>query len=66
MLELGKCCRDTSLEGAAPSAEQVEDKDHQGYYEQKVYQAAGYVETESEKPQDQNDNKDCPEHIYLS
>jgi hypothetical protein len=53
-------------EGAAPSANQVEDQDHQGYNEQEVYQAARDVETKAEKPKDQNYNKDCPEHVYLS
>jgi hypothetical protein len=53
-------------EGATSSAKQVEDQNNQGYDEQEMYQAAGYVKTESEKPQDQNDNKDCPKHVYLS
>ena len=55
-----------SSEGATSSAKQVEDQNNQGYDEQEMYQAAGYMKTESEKPQDQNDNKDCPEHVYLS
>jgi hypothetical protein len=53
-------------EGAAPSAEQVEDQNYQGYDEQDMDETPGEVETEAEKPQDQNDNKDCPEHNYLS
>jgi hypothetical protein len=53
-------------EGATPSAKQVEDQDYQGYNEQEMYQAARDVETKAEKPKDQNYNKDCPEHVYLS
>jgi hypothetical protein len=31
-----------------------------------MYQTARDVEAKAEKPKDQNDNKDCPEHVYLS
>jgi hypothetical protein len=29
-----------------------------------VNQAAGYVETEAQQPQNQNDHKDCPKHMF--
>jgi hypothetical protein len=51
-----------SSEGGASAAKQVEEKDYQGYDQQEMDQAAGDVETEAEKPHDQNDNKDCPKH----
>jgi hypothetical protein len=46
-----------------PSAgDQVEDKDDQRYDQEKMNQAAGYMKAEAQEPQNQNDNKNCPEH----
>jgi hypothetical protein len=46
-------------------AHQVNDQDHQRYDQKQVNQAAGHVETEAEKPQNQKQNKDCPKHSDL-
>jgi len=55
------------LESASAPGEEVEDQDCQGDDEQYMNQSAGNVEAESQKPQDQNDDKDGPEHSqYLS
>jgi hypothetical protein len=51
-------------QGSTASADQVEDQDDQRDHQQKVNQAAGYVETETQKPQNQNDNQNCPKHIF--
>jgi hypothetical protein len=56
----------TLSEDLASSAQQVEEKDYQGDHEQDMDKAAGQVEAESEKPQDENDNENCPEHDDLS
>lgn len=49
---------------AAASADQVYDQDHESYDEQHVDEAAGDMETEAQQPQDQNDNKKCPQHMF--
>jgi hypothetical protein len=51
-------------QGSTASADQVEDQDDQRDHQQKMNQAAGYVETETQKPQNQNDNQNCPKHIF--
>jgi hypothetical protein len=51
-------------QGSAASADQVEDQDDQRDHQQKMYKAAGYVETETQKPQNQNDDQNCPKHIF--
>jgi hypothetical protein len=43
---------------------QVEDQDDQRNHQQNVNQTTGNVEAESQKPQNQNDDKNCPEHIH--
>jgi hypothetical protein len=54
------------LSASAPG-EEVEDQDCQGDDEQYMNQSARNVEAESQKPQDQNYDKDGPEHNqYLS
>lgn len=51
----------TSQNAAAPG-EQVDDQDDQREHQQKVNQATGCVETETQKPQNKKNNEDCPRH----
>ena len=53
-------------ESASSACHQVEDQNDQRHNEQKVNQATGNMKTEAQKPQNQNDDKNCPEHRYLS
>jgi hypothetical protein len=55
----------TALQNGSASGDQVEDQDDQRDYQQNVNHAAGYVKAEAQEPQKQNDDKDCPKHIYL-
>jgi hypothetical protein len=54
------------LQSAAASADQVEDQDDQREHQQQVNESTSDVEAEAQKPQNQNDDKNCPEHVYLS
>jgi hypothetical protein len=48
---------------AAPAAgDQVEDQNDQRYNQQKVNQAAGYMEAETQQPQNQENYENCPKH----
>ena len=49
---------------ATSAGDEVDDKDDQPHHEKKVNQAATDVEAESQEPQNQNDDKDCPKHGY--
>jgi hypothetical protein len=53
-----------ALQRTTASGDQVEDQDDQRDHQQKVNQAPGYVETEAQNPQDQNDDEKCPKHIF--
>lgn len=53
-----------SLQRTPASGDQVEDQDDQRDHQQKVNQTSGDVETETQKPQDQNDDENCPKHIF--
>jgi hypothetical protein len=53
-----------ALQSDPPPADQVKDQDDQSDYQQKVDQTTGYVQAETQKPQNQNDDKDCPEHMH--
>jgi hypothetical protein len=53
-----------ALQRTPASGDQVEDQDGQRDHEQKVNQTSGDVETETQKPQDQNDDENCPKHIF--
>jgi hypothetical protein len=55
-----------ALNGTAPSCDQIENQHGKCYYEQDVNQSPGNVQTESEKPQNQKYDKDCPEHSHHS
>jgi hypothetical protein len=47
----------------SPSARhQVEDQDNHRDNQQNMYQAAGNMETEAQKPQNQKNNKNSPKH----
>jgi hypothetical protein len=48
-----------------PAAHQVNDQHHQRNHQQQVNQAAGYVEAETKKPQNQKHNENCPKHVDL-
>jgi hypothetical protein len=44
------------------SGYQIEDQDDQRYDQQKVNQAAGNMKAETQEPQNEDDDKDCPKH----
>jgi hypothetical protein len=54
--------RRVASESATPSRDEVEDEDDDSEHQQKMNESAGYVEGEAQKPQNQYDDKDCPEH----
>jgi hypothetical protein len=54
--------RRVASESATPSRDEVEDEDDDSEHQQKMNQTTGYVEGEAQKPQNQYDDKDCPEH----
>jgi hypothetical protein len=47
------------------SSDQVEDQDDQREHQKEMNQAASDVKAEAQKPQNQNDHKNCPKHIHL-
>jgi hypothetical protein len=47
---------------ATPAADQVNDQDHHCDDQQDMDEAAGHVKAEAEKPQNQQNYKDCPKH----
>jgi hypothetical protein len=58
--------RIAALEIASASNHQVEDQNDQRQDQQQMNQATGNMKTEAKEPQNQNDDKNCPEHRYLS
>jgi hypothetical protein len=46
----------------APPGDQVDDQDNERYDQQKVNQAAGDMEAETQQPENEKDDKDCPKH----
>jgi hypothetical protein len=59
-----KLLRTVSSEITAPPRDQVDDQHNQRNNQQNVNQAAGNMEAEAQKPQNEEDDKDCPEHSY--
>jgi hypothetical protein len=53
------------LSNSASAAEQVNDQDYQSYNQKQMDQASPDVHTETEKPQDQQNNENCPKHVNL-
>jgi hypothetical protein len=51
--------------GCSSATDQIDDQDHDGNDQQKVDQTPGYVETEAEKPEKQENDENCPEHKSL-
>jgi hypothetical protein len=49
---------------APSSCHQIEDKDDECNYQEKVNQAAGNMETEAQEPQNKNDYKNRPKHGF--
>jgi len=49
----------------SPSAEQVDDENHQGHDEQQMDQASSNMQAEPQEPQNQKHHEDCPEHVSL-
>jgi hypothetical protein len=49
----------------AAATDQVEDQNHYGDDQQQVDETARYVETETQKPQNQQNHEDCPKHKCL-
>ena len=54
----------STLNSDSSSTDQVENQNDQSHNEKKVNETAGYVKAETQQPQQQNDNKDCPEHTF--
>jgi hypothetical protein len=54
----------SASENASSASYEVEDEDDQRDHQQKVNETAGDVETEAQCPQNQNYDKDCPEHTF--
>jgi hypothetical protein len=46
------------------STDQVDDEDYQRNHKQQVNQGTRDVQAESQKPKDQQDYKNCPEHVH--
>ena len=53
------------LQTASASDEQVVDEDYHRDNKHEVNKSAADVETESQKPQNNEDDNDCPKHIFL-
>ena len=53
------------LSNSASAAEQVNDQDYQSHNQKQMDQASPDVHTETEKPQDQQNNENCPKHVNL-
>lgn len=49
---------------SAPPGNQIEDKNCERDHKKNMDYTSGDVETESQEPQYQQHNKDCPKHIY--
>jgi len=47
----------------AATGDQVDDQDDQRHHQQKVDQGTGDVKAEAQKPQNQKNDKNCPEHL---
>jgi len=55
-----------ALQAASPSADEIDDQYDQRNNEKNVDQSTGNMEAESQQPQDQENDKNCPEHRYSS
>jgi hypothetical protein len=44
------------------SGDQIDDQNDERYDQQKVNQASGDMEAETQQPENENDDKDCPKH----
>jgi hypothetical protein len=53
-------------ETSPSSTNKVDDEDYQRNHKQQVNQGTRNVQAESQKPKDQQDDKNCPEHIHPS
>jgi hypothetical protein len=51
-------------EATSPSGQQVEDQNDHRQYQKQVNQGAGYMEAETQKPENQKNYEDCPEHSH--
>jgi hypothetical protein len=50
----------------SPSAEQVNDQDHQSHNQEQVDQAAADMQAETQEPQNHQNNENRPQHIDAS
>jgi hypothetical protein len=57
-------CAQLISQNTTASGHQVEDQDDQRNHQQNVNQTTGNVEAEAQKPQNQNDDKNCPKHTF--
>jgi hypothetical protein len=53
-----------SSDCGSTAAHKVNDENHKRHHKQQVDQAAGHVETETEKPKNQKHYENRPKHIY--
>jgi hypothetical protein len=54
-----------SSTSSSSSAQEVDNQNHQAHDQEQVNQTAANVQTETQKPQDQENNKDRPKHGNL-
>jgi hypothetical protein len=52
-------------DGTSSSAQQVNDEDYQPHYQKQVDEASANVQTETQQPQDKQNNENCPKHVSL-
>ena len=53
--------------GSEPLSDKLQDENHQRNQKQNVDVRTQYVEPDkAQQPQHQQNNEDCPEHLYLS
>jgi hypothetical protein len=49
----------------ASPADQVDDKNHESDYQQKMNQASGDMKAEAQQPEDEQNDKNRPKHEFL-
>ncbi len=50
---------------SSPSAHQINDQNHQPHNQEQVYEGSADMQTETQNPQNQENNKTCPQHDDL-
>ena len=55
-----------ALDNCSPPRQQVDDRDYERNDEQKMDQAASYVKTPAQKPENEKNYKNGPKHSFTS